>query len=1260
MYTQARLWILLAGVAVLLGQSESLRGSALVAELKAKAKAALLNPTEIVEEVVTVETDEAGNATSPTNVTITKPKSLLTGNPQKDYIYDPNLPRELNGYNLSSYPFYNGVPADIDFKCDDLHDGFYASVPHKCQVYHHCLFGTRYDFLCANYTAFDQRTFICHFVSEVDCDNSPKFFQRNEALYKAASTSPPIVITTTTTTTTPAPTTPAQRPWRRRPYRRRRPVYEYYYDDQYEDEEYYDDEPPPPRRKNNRKHRPQGSHNDEEGDYYEGGRRESSRSDSSRSSSSSRSDNSRGDGGGESSKETKPTVRVSGPAAGTVYDRPRVPPKIRRPVPIHERDKYDYTAKSTDVTPSPTDNPKKGSKPQNKHEEEDEEYYDYEYEEDYVKPPPKRGKGGSDSNEKSSSRRPSGRHRPRQNTRRRPERYDDDYEDDRPVRPRKRQRYEEPSQMGRGNRGGNRGYSREEPDPVPAERPGFISTSRLSSGGRKRNEEDKPQPSNKKTYTAPVYDEEEEEEYYDDEEGDVGDDEENRRVQKPSTESIKSRHADDYDSNNGRKSGRKPLDNTTTSKPPTKNHANSQPRMKQQEDVKQLESNKSSKRPKPDSASFSRDNDESGCRRHSCEEDYSDDSTENSSEKKLKQVSANDRNNERDVQISGNERERLFSSRFRDSVNDSKSKQQTSDTTGPGRTPAYHNLRSTTQNPQSQQRFKPSFRGNQNSDDYFSQEETTPTNVALPSSDSSDETKANKHPNFRSKGRIIPPTPLLDNYKPVQITEQPPESTNNNQEPDHESTLDSSFDLNSDKSVSPRPFSGGQRRPVKPVTETMPLDEESASQKTPYTGFNYRQAHPIVDENERPFRKQGNPAQNYRRVKVEPSQFEAEDGNQSKQSTVGNNFRRPNKPVEEVKPEDISYDQVGKQDAEENVGEEDNPPLTDKAQLGLGNGGAYRRVKVSSNQSPVSGGEGSMTANESPQSYQGAQPLPVVNYKRPFMVTRPLSNYPVVVEDTTKNSLIGNGANRRPVKQKSPAIESQSQLDDYNAPSAIGVGESYQKVEPNSGINVRPALGYYVPKRAKVKIEENSQKDLDQYPKQLNQAEQFSKQSPRVEITAPGPSAPDTDIATVKSIYKNNYNGGPPGFTLDIPEEEYDVTLNDALQPSTLHPTRSLVDYQQTRLKQRDYQTNIGRTPEYRGRVSYLLPAASQQYVSRVQSVYATEKQEENPITARYTSEKDNKKTVPLDQEEYEAVVLTAPSDQWPNQRRNRPTEWYW
>jgi hypothetical protein len=61
-------------------------------------------------------------------------KSPLTGIPQIDYIHDPNLPRELNGYNLTDYPFYDRVPEDMDFKCDGLHDGFYASIPHKCQV----------------------------------------------------------------------------------------------------------------------------------------------------------------------------------------------------------------------------------------------------------------------------------------------------------------------------------------------------------------------------------------------------------------------------------------------------------------------------------------------------------------------------------------------------------------------------------------------------------------------------------------------------------------------------------------------------------------------------------------------------------------------------------------------------------------------------------------------------------------------------------------------------------------------------------------------------------------------------------------------------------------------------------------------------------------------------------------------------------------------------------------------------------------------
>ncbi|KAM8711019.1 hypothetical protein ACLKA7_017620 [Drosophila subpalustris] len=171
------------------------------------------------------------------NATLTK-NSKLTGIPQIDYIWDPNLPRELRGYNLSTYPFLSTVPPmdEIHFKCEGLHDGFYASIEYKCQIYHHCVYGIRHDFLCANFTAFDQRTFICHFASDVDCEGSQKYWNRNDELYMATTTSS----TSTTTTTTEAPPSQprrrAQRP-NHRPYNRR-PVDDYYDEDEYEDDYY--------------------------------------------------------------------------------------------------------------------------------------------------------------------------------------------------------------------------------------------------------------------------------------------------------------------------------------------------------------------------------------------------------------------------------------------------------------------------------------------------------------------------------------------------------------------------------------------------------------------------------------------------------------------------------------------------------------------------------------------------------------------------------------------------------------------------------------------------------------------------------------------------------------------------------------------------------------------------------------------------------------------------------------------------------------
>lgn len=174
----------------------------------------------------------------------------LTGIPQIDYIWDPNLPPALNGYNLSTYPFYYRMPGrdEMNFECDNRLDGFYASVHHKCQVYHQCLFGTRYDFMCANFTAFDQKIFNCQFANEVDCENSPLFYDRNEALYKEASTTPAptpapqvVVVRTRFVDESGREVAPprSQGGRLRRPQGKRRPVYyDDYYD--YDYQEYYD------------------------------------------------------------------------------------------------------------------------------------------------------------------------------------------------------------------------------------------------------------------------------------------------------------------------------------------------------------------------------------------------------------------------------------------------------------------------------------------------------------------------------------------------------------------------------------------------------------------------------------------------------------------------------------------------------------------------------------------------------------------------------------------------------------------------------------------------------------------------------------------------------------------------------------------------------------------------------------------------------------------------------------------------------------
>ncbi|XP_051172744.1 trichohyalin isoform X2 [Leptopilina boulardi] len=410
-----RRWLLLILYGILLATSVSnaLKGT------RQKFKIATTSTTTTSTEDPQTEGGEGDDVES-TTITVGEGNGttghILTGNPQIDYIWDPNLPRELNGYNLSDYPFYNSIPEDINFKCDGLHDGFYASVPHKCQVYHHCLYGTRYDFLCANFTAFDQKTFICHFVSEVDCNNSKKYWHRNDALYQAVTST----TTTTTTTTTPSTTTttsapiaaPTSRPAtrdrepgrRRRPFRRR-PSYDYYedyYDDEYDsrgrlrgydrrDYEDYEERTYRRDRDRNRDFRDRSRDTDEREtsprerfpvrpnrkkmfnsnrDTLEEESRSRTRDQEPGSRSKDLDDSEFDDRRTLDSRsreitdkrfkdeyEDKETVAATTgsteglvkPAAPnlSVYSRPRAPPKIRRPVPISEQDKYAYKVTST-------------------------------------------------------------------------------------------------------------------------------------------------------------------------------------------------------------------------------------------------------------------------------------------------------------------------------------------------------------------------------------------------------------------------------------------------------------------------------------------------------------------------------------------------------------------------------------------------------------------------------------------------------------------------------------------------------------------------------------------------------------------------------------------------------------------------------------------------------------------------------------------------------------------------------------------------
>ncbi|XP_055610729.1 uncharacterized protein LOC129757491 isoform X2 [Uranotaenia lowii] len=111
-----------------------------------------------------------------------------------------NSPRSQDGpYNLRSalpgepdidYPILGRIP-ETSFKCHQRHDGYYADVEARCQVFRVCAntddTGNGFAFLCPNGTLFNQKYFVCDWYMNVRCEESENFYSRNKELGKTTT-----------------------------------------------------------------------------------------------------------------------------------------------------------------------------------------------------------------------------------------------------------------------------------------------------------------------------------------------------------------------------------------------------------------------------------------------------------------------------------------------------------------------------------------------------------------------------------------------------------------------------------------------------------------------------------------------------------------------------------------------------------------------------------------------------------------------------------------------------------------------------------------------------------------------------------------------------------------------------------------------------------------------------------------------------------------------------------------------------------------
>lgn len=943
----------------------------------------------------------------------------------------------------------------------------------------------------------------------------------------------------------------------------------------------------------------------------------------------------------ETRDTVKPNIRPNGPTVASVYARPRAPPKVRRPVPINERDKYDY--KPPEDSSSSMKETQKTPRGQHKKQRvEDDEYYD---DDDYEEEPPvSTKKNKPDSSSKGESHRPSSRFRQRQQNHRKHDRYEDEYdEDDRPARPsRKQMRHEEYSRPNRPNRDrtGHKTHLEEDPEEaVPAERPGYISSDRLPHGPRKQIESESSR-SRFNQKSRPVHEEDEDEEYYDERE----EEDEDMRVasrKNQRNENNKSKGHSDYDyaedtkgrtTNSDRNRGRideKPLGSQRSS---NRNKGRVSPRVsirtKDDRETVPVKSGSSSSRiVQKNNNKFSRPSTEV--------EDDEDDYEEEEYDEKPQQTPT--RNNER----------------FKENT-----KQSTGQTRGSGSSIVSEETSqkagftpSSSLSNQNQGFSRSNFRSKTTTEETITSKSTIrPTSGQYEDYDDNKTTFRPQSSSYvESKSRVNPSTydrgqentkgkRVKENIEYDDYTESISRSVAQS------SKLDDSYDMTP---VPPsRPSIGLFRRPTKPTKSDVTSDSPNS---------NFRRSSADANENERLQQRNGptSSGQFLRRVKIETNKNENLPEPQQKFANTGGYFRRLEKPVDSTAPDYLNNPQS--QVASQQLTATNNTnKYTENQPTRVG----VKRVKLIELQLRGTSRPSDNYKENEPSSTTES----VKNFNRPLATSRPAEDTKQKDESTKIPVTSPSAIFRRPLKQRLKEVPvADSPIDSASSKQTppSGLGGNYQRPDSETIVTFGSDKGYLNHNRGKTSFEEDS--STSRLVEDSN-VELILRNPPNIDITAPGPSGAGIDSVSIRSDYRDSHT--PSGFTLDIPDEEYDVTLNDALQPSTLHPTRSLVDYQQNRFKARGFQPTLPQPSGFanRGTASFLTPAASQQYISQVQSTISQDQDNQPSSSDAYIDKHTSKgRQQTSDSQRYEAIVLTGPANQqWISQRNPRLTEWIW